>query len=343
MLFVKHANCCFTNCCFDRQPNPRIIPSTFLQYWSIMERRDFFSVAATAGTLAAVSAVSLKTKPAFAQEAVPAGTFPGDRRAEAKLRFCSQLGIIPGANDEEKLKWMKEHGFEAVEIPGLGNNYMDWKKKADDAGLEIAALCIGSFQNKLVSEDEALRKEGYNELKTQLERAGAVGATGVVYVPLTNRPEPPDRPFQRIRELTITMLRELGPFAAEHNTHIIMEPLRRGEAWFLRQVSDAAQIVKDAAVPGVCVLGDTYHMYTEEPDDMAAFMSGGDYVKLVHLGNGTRRRLPGQDDHCFIKAMRGLKFIGYNGVMSFECGVDGDRTVEVPKSLDFLRKCWDAA
>ncbi|HBT75776.1 MAG TPA: sugar phosphate isomerase, partial [Planctomycetaceae bacterium] len=126
-------------------------------------------------------------------------------------------------------------------------------------------------------------------------------------------------------------------------TNIILEPLRRVEAWFLRQVADAAQIAKDAGVPGVAVLGDTYHMYTEEPDDMAAFIAGGPFVKHVHLGNGTKRRLPGQDDHCHIKAMRGLKYIGYTEFLSYECGVDGDKAIEVPKSVAYLRKCWEEA
>jgi sugar phosphate isomerase/epimerase len=139
------------------------------------------------------------------------------------------------------------------------------------------------------------------------------------------------------------MLKELGPFAAEHKTHIILEPLRRGEAWFLRQVSDAAQICKDAGVPGVAVLGDTYHMYTEETDDMAAFIAGGEYVKHVHLGNGTQRKLPGQDTHHFVKAMRGLKYIGYTDFLSYECGVNGNNEIEVPKSVEYLRQCWEEA
>jgi sugar phosphate isomerase/epimerase len=311
-----------------------------LPFWQIpqtpsekaMLRRDFLTVSATAGTVAAASLLSIPVANAAA--------VPGDQRAKAKLRFCSQLGIIPGNNTEEKLKWMKANGFEAVELGGLGDDYADWKKKADDAGLKIASLCIGSFGGKMVDEDEEKRKQGYDELKVQLERAGAVGATGIVYVPLTGRPE---RPNWRIRELTVAMLQELGPFAAQHNTHIILEPLRREDAWFLRQVSDAALIAKDANVPGVAVLGDTYHMYTEEADDMAAFIAGGNYLKHVHLGNGTRRQLPGQDDHSFVKAMRGLKYVGYTDVISFECGVNGDSAVEVPKSLDYLRKCWEEA
>lgn len=301
-----------------------------------MKRRDFMMSGAIAGAALAASSTGLSS----VATATEPGNVPGDQRAKAKLRMCSQLGIIPGGNDNEKLKWMKDNGFEAVEIGRLGDNYMDWKKRADDAGLQIASICIGSFGNKPVSENPEERQQGFDEMKVQLERAGAVGANGIVYVPATGKP---DRPNWRIRELTIEMLKELGPFAAEHKTNIILEPLRRGEAWFLRQVGDAAQIAKDAKVPGVAVLGDTYHMYTEEPDDMAAFIAGGAFVKHVHLGNGTRRQLPGQDDHSHVKAMRGLKYIGYTEFCSYECGVNGDKSVEVPKSVEYLRKCWEEA
>ncbi len=303
-----------------------------------MKRRDFLTV----GTAAAFAFSATPSSHAIqaAETTTKAMTVPGDQRAKAKLRMCSQLGIIPGGSPEEKLKWMKNNGFEGVEIGRLGEDFMDWQKRADDAGLKIAAICIGSFGNKLVSENEEERQAGYDEVRVQLERAGAVGANGIVYVPATGKP---DRPNWRIRELTIQALKTLGPFAAEHKTHIILEPLRRKEAWFLRQISDAALICQDAGVPGLACLGDTYHMYTEEPDDMAAFIAGGDWVKHVHLGNGTKRRLPGQDAHNHVKAMRGLKYIGYAEFCGYECGVDGDKAIEVPKSVEYLRQCWEEA
>ena len=304
-----------------------------------MKRRDFLMTGAMIGVAAGAS-----TLPTAALAADTKTAVPGDRRAEAKFRMCSQLrGYIPGKSAEEKMKWMKENGFEAVEVGRLGDDYMTWKKRADDAGLAISAVCIGSFGAKPISANEEERKAGIDEMKVQLERAGAIGAIGIVYVPVTGAPK---EPFQNIRERTVAMLKELGPFAAQHKTNIILEPLRRNEAWFLRQVSDAAQIAKDAAVEGVAVLGDTYHMYTEEPDDMAAFIAGGNFVKHVHLGNGTKRQLPGQDDHCHIKAMRGLKYIGYTNFLSYECGCaggDAAGAVEVPKSVEYLRKCWEEA
>ncbi|MDR1959745.1 MAG: sugar phosphate isomerase/epimerase [Planctomycetaceae bacterium] len=300
-----------------------------------MKRRDFLTSGVLAGSVMTASSASAALTPVTAS-----APFPGDRRSKAEFRMCSQLGIIPGNSTEDKLKWMKSHGFEAFEIGGLGDDYLDWKKRADDAGLLIASICIGSFGNKLTDEDPEKRKQGFDELKVQIERAGALGANGVVYVPATGKP---DRPNWRIRELTVEMLKELGPFAAEHKTSINLEPLRRYEAWFLRQVSDAAAICKDAGVPGVGVNPDTYHMYLEEPDDMAALIAGGEFVKHVHLGNGTKRQLPGQDNHSHVKAMRGLKYIGYAGFIGYECGVNGDKETEVPKSVEYLRKCWEEA
>ncbi|MDR3233252.1 MAG: sugar phosphate isomerase/epimerase [Planctomycetaceae bacterium] len=295
-----------------------------------MQRRDFFTAAALGGTLAAAAQLQGTASAA------------DNKQGLAKQRFCSQLGIIPGSNEGEKLAWMKKNGFEAVEIGRLGDNYLDWKKRADDAGLPIASLCIGSFGNQLTDEDPEKRKKGYGELKVQIERAGAVGAPVIVYVPATGKP---DRPNQRIRELTVTMLKELGPFAAQHKTNIVLEPLRRNEAWFLRQVSDAAQICKDADTDGIGCLGDSFHMAPEEPDDFAAIVAGGAYLKHIHLGNRSKRQLPGLDDHSHVKLMRGLKYIGYTGFISFECGVGGsnNKEVEVPKSVEYLRKCWEEA
>ena len=50
-----------------------------------------------------------------------------------------------------------------------------------------------------------------------------------------------------------------------------------------------------------------------------------------------------QNKSRFVEGFRGLKYIGYTGPCSFECGVHGDPLVEIPKSLDFLRKEWELA
>ena len=93
-------------------------------------------------------------------------------------------------------------------------------------------------------------------------------------------------------------------------------------------------------------MGDFYHMDSEETSDMGAFISAGDYLNHVHLAGGRAeptRTLPGQNGMSFVDGFRGLKYIGYTGFCSFECGCVGDREVEMPKAMQFLRDQWDQA
>ena len=311
-----------------------------------MKRRDFFSAAVAAGAVAAVSTV-----PVHAQTP---DVMPGDRRAEAKLRFCGPPGLMPGDNDEARLKWAKANGFEAIEVGNPGNmeSAKNWKKRADDAGLLIASIYFGGSEIPLMNEDPAVRQRGLDGSKAMMEIAAAMHCPVLVYVPVRgNQPEEVrNLPERVLWERTVGVLKDLGPMATALNTNVILEPLRRNEAWFMRQVSQAVRLAQEAGVPGIAALGDTYHMYTEEANSMAAFISGGDFIKHVHLGSGVGRVLPTAENHSakghtHTEAFRGLKYIGYTGVVSFECGVggSGDRAVEVPKCLDYLRKCWEEA
>jgi len=137
-------------------------------------------------------------------------------------------------------------------------------------------------------------------------------------------------------------LAEIGEHGAKVGGRILLEPLNRGEAWFLRQVADAAAMCREINSPGVAAMGDFYHMNIEEPSDMGAFISGGRWLHHVHLAS-RKRVLPGQDERDFTDGFKGLKAIGYGDYCSLECGCDGDREVEIPKAAKFLRAQWKAA
>lgn len=306
-----------------------------------MQRRDFLLSGAALG--AGLSVVSHANPAGAALNTSPA--VPGDQRAKAKLRFSSQLGPIPGNSDEEKLRKMKEWGFEAVEVGGIGNNVADWKRKVEDAGLKVSAFCFGSNNGDLCSDVVEKRQPGIDNLKRQLEGCAKIGGTGVIYVPAFNGQTKLSN--QEIHKLLLEFMPEIAKFAVEVGSKVIFEPLSRWEAFFLRQVSDGARLARDinkaAGCEGITVMGDFYHMYNEEADDMGAFISGGSLVQHVHLANGPKRTLPGQEEHSFVQGFRGLKYIGYDKFVSFECGVKGEKETEVPKCLDFLRSEWEKA
>ena len=289
---------------------------------------------------------------------------PVDQRARARLRIASQIrGWIPGSNDAERMRQMKAWGMEGVE-PGGGvandhNRAREYKRMADDAGLEVCAVTWGAGGGAAVSGNPEEVQRGIDAIKRALEGAAILGANGIVYVPAFNGDQSRiNRTHQEIRRALIDIdprtkeirggfLKEVGDFAASLGTSIILEPLNRMEAMFLRQVADGAAICQDAQSEGVKVMGDFYHMFFEETCDMGAFISAGNYLKHVHLGSGNRRIMPGQDPaQSFVAGFRGLKFIGYDQFMSFECGVDGgdERGAEIlPQVIDFLQRSWDVA
>ena len=262
-------------------------------------------------------------------------------KSDAVLKLSSQLRIIPGEDLPEKLATMETWGFDGVE---LGSDLIDNEQKYEDAikntKLKVSAICWGSCNGDLVSDVVDKRAGGIEALKRMLTSAGALGSTGVIYVPAFNGQTKLTN--QEIRKLLLETLPAIGEHAEKAGTRVILEPLNRREAFFLRQVADAAAIARDCNTPGVAVMGDFYHMGIEETSDLGAFISGGPYVHHVHLASRTRV-LPGQDERQFVDGFRGLKWIGYRDYCSFECGVCGNAQEEIPKSMTFLREQWAEA
>ena len=305
-----------------------------------MNRRDFFGVGAALG-------VGVSVLPALGAQTL----VETDKRDCAKLRISSQTGPAPGNSLEEKLEKMKLYGCEAVEYGGecVGKG-KEYRQKAENAGLNVSVICWGSHNGDLCSEDVQKRQPGIDALKKALETAGEMGAQGVIYVPAFNGQTKLTN--QEIRALLLDFMPDLAKFAYDCKTNIILEPLCRMEAYFLRQVADGASIARDVlklagVESGIGVMGDFYHMDTEETSQMGAFISGGSYLRHVHLAGGVenpRRTFPGENNMTFVDGFRGLKYIGYQGYCSFECGcANSDREAAFKQTISFLRSQWDEA
>lgn len=302
---------------------------------TINRRQLLASAAATAGLAA--------TGQALAAEC--GGACPcGDGKSNATLKLSSQLGVIPGKELPEKLALMEKWGFDAVELPGaiVGKEKL-YADAIAQTKLETSAVCYGSLKGETISEVVEKRTAAIDTLKKVIAAAGELKSTGVIYVPAFNKETSLGN--REIRTLLLDILPPIGEFAVQHGTRLMLEPLNRKEAFFLRQLADAASICRDCNSPGVCMMGDFYHMAIEETSAMGAFISAGSYLHHVHLASKTRV-LPGQDPEDaerYVDGFRGLKAIGFHDYCSFECGCRGKREEEIPKSLQFLRSQWAKA
>ncbi len=306
-----------------------------------INRRDFFKTTLSGAAVAAVSTGALAAcagQPAAAPEA--------KANADVKLNLSFQEGTAPGKDLNEKFDYFEKLGIVGFEPGGKGllKRVPEIQAALKGRNIKVSAICAG-FDGFMLAEDEAVRNLCRDTMHEILTAAGELGSTGVIIVPAFNHQKPVMPHTQETRDFLCKWFDELGTFAHEHGTTCILEPLNRKEAFYLRQVADAASICRDINNPGVTCLGDFWHMTAEEVSDFGAFMSAGKYLQHVHMASRKRRSMPGEDGEAdnYVEGFKALKLLRYDKYVSFECGCQGDREVVLPAAVELLRKQWEEA
>lgn len=265
---------------------------------------------------------------------------------KAGLRLSFQEGIAPGKSLDEKLDYMENLGIVGFE-PGGGNlakRVNEIQQALKNRNIKVSAICAG-FSGFILAEDPAVKAQFDSTMRDIVAAAGELGSTGVIMVPAFNGQKPCKPHTLETREFLCEQLHELGEYALKCGTTVILEPLNRREAHYMRQVADAAAICRDSKSAGVKCMGDFWHMQ-EETSDYAAFMAAGpEYLQHVHVASRGRRSMPGEDGELdnYIDGMRALKQMKYPYYVSFECGCQGDREQVLPAAVKLLRDQWKKA
>ena len=281
----------------------------------------------------------------LAASPIAAFTSCAPKAADVELKLSFQERIAPGENLNEKFDYMENLGIVGFEPNGrnLTERMNEIQQALRGRNIKVSAICAG-FKGFILAEDPAVKAEFDSSMREIIAAAGELGSTGVIMVPAFNAQKPVKPHTLETREYLCEQMHELGEFALKHNTTVILEPLNRKEAHYLRQVADAAAICRDADSAGVMCMGDFWHMQ-EETSDYAAFIAAGQYLQHVHVASRGNRKMPGEDGELdnYIDGMRALKEMKYDKYISFECGTNGDRNVTVPAAVELLRSQWKLA
>ncbi len=260
------------------------------------------------------------------------------------LKISFQERIPPGETLKEKFDFMEQHGVVGFEPTGKGllQRVPQLKEELKGRNIEVSAVCAG-FDGFVLSTDAAIRKQFRDTMTEIIIAAGKLGSTGVIFVPAFNHQVPAMPHTMETRDFLCEEIDKLGNIATQNGTTVIFEPLNRREAFYMRQVADAASICRDIDNPGVRCMGDFWHMTWEETSDSGAFFSAGEYLQHVHIASRKRRSMPGEDGAAdnYVDGFEALKQMGYDKYVSFECGCQGDRSVVVPAALELLRKQYE--
>jgi sugar phosphate isomerase/epimerase len=267
------------------------------------------------------------------------------RKREIKLGF--QEDVAPGETLREKIDFMERLGVKGLEPGGwgIGGRVKELREAIEGREVEISAVCAG-YEGFILSSDERIRKRFDETMKEIIRAAGELGAVGVIMVPAFRSQEPVMGDTIETRGYLVDELEKLGFYAEGCGTTVILEALNRREAWYLRQVGDAGAICREVNRKGVRCMGDFWHMTREEVSDEGAMMSGGEYLAHVHVASRVRRLMPGEDGVMddYREGFRGLKAMGYEGYVSFECGCEGaDKRRAAAVAVGLLRDQWEKA
>ncbi|MDR0743349.1 MAG: sugar phosphate isomerase/epimerase [Tannerella sp.] len=309
-----------------------------------LDRRNFLKAAAATVGGAALSACGGGTKEKSCCKDSKDACCTGKGK-DVNISF--QEWTLEGESLSGKLDFMEKLGVKGLEVGGngLSGRVNELKQALNGRDIKISAICAG-FKGFMLSEEESVRNECRDSMREIITAAGALGSTGVIIVPAFNSQKPVKPHTQETRDFLCQWFDELGTFATENGTTVILEPLNRREAFYLRLVADAASICRDINNPGVTCLGDFWHMTWEETSDMGAFISGGKYIQHVHIASRKRRLMPGEDGDAdnYVDGFRGLKIIGFDKYISFECGSKAeDRNAAAAAGVELIRKQWEEA
>ncbi|MDR1224476.1 MAG: sugar phosphate isomerase/epimerase [Tannerella sp.] len=312
-----------------------------------LDRRNFIRTSLGSAALATVAACTGTSGGSNKNEHAGCGKNGLPYNPKAKLNISFQQWTLAGDVLKEKLDFMEKLGVNGLEVggKGLSGRVDELKQALEGRNIKISAICAG-FEGFMLSEEDSVQNACLNSMKEIITAAGKLGSTGVIIVPAFNSQKPVMPHTQETRDFLCRWFDDLGTFAKENGTTVILEPLNRREAFYLRQVADAASICRDINNPGVTCLGDFWHMTWEETSDLGAFVSGGKYIQHVHIASRKRRLMPGEDGEAdnYVDGFRGLKIIGFDKYISFECDSKAeDRNASAAAGVELIRKQWEEA
>lgn len=256
---------------------------------------------------------------------------------------CAQAPVYNLAEHIGCCRWVEE----AQPIADAGGAYLEiginaflCPEESDEvfaANLEKARSCPipilsgnGFYPGdiRLTGEDADLDR-ALNYARTAIIRAEAVGLRYMVLGSGGARRIPDGFSREEAEQQFVTLLKGMGPIAAEHGITIVIEPLRTQETNFINSVREGTAICRKVDHPNICVLADFYHM-AQENEDAGAIVEAGDLLRHCHIAECEGRTCPGVHGDDFTPYFKALREIGYEGNISIECVWDDFGTQIAP-------------
>jgi D-psicose/D-tagatose/L-ribulose 3-epimerase len=227
-----------------------------------------------------------------------------------------------GPEHDWALARVAEVGWDGVEIPvlvGAPEDYERLGRRLDEFGLARTAVAImPSPEGDPTSADPQVRARGIAHLDWALDCAAALGAEslgGPIHAPLGHftGKGPTEEELARGAEAH----RALAERAERADLFLSVETLNRFETHFLNTAEQARAYAERVGHPACRIMHDTFHANIEERDPLAAPVSLGRHLGVLHVSENDRG-IPGRGHIDFRGVFAGLRRSGWDGWVVME-------------------------
>lgn len=248
-------------------------------------------------------------------------------------------------NYEKGMALMKTHGYDGFDYQGLASvpnsplyKMSDEEMKAYLAKLKDCAKANGLFIHQLhgalpcvdFSTEEGCQTQ-IKHFKTSILGAKYLGCPNVVVHPFMPYLDRGGLDTEKEIALNVRLFKQLAPFAREHGVTVCVENVPVPKEVALSYIENVKKVLDAVDSEYIKACLDTGHFEAVGTDVCGAICLLGGHLAALHVHDSAfgqdRHNLPFQGLVDWNGFTRGLKTIGFNGVISLETQIDG-RTPE---------------
>ncbi|MCF7914590.1 MAG: sugar phosphate isomerase/epimerase [Spirochaetaceae bacterium] len=217
-------------------------------------------------------------------------------------------------------------GFDIMEVnlaefTGLSRGEkLEFKKLADDLGLQLTCLTGLGAEHDLSSEDGSIRSAGIEYVKRLLDDSGLLGSPvfgGLNFCAWPAAPPPGVEDKRPYLERAAESVREVLPAADANGVTYVIEVVNRFEQWLVNDTAEGLAFCDMVGSPNCQLHLDTFHMNIEEDSFRDAIRKAGSRLGHFHIGEANRKE-PGRGRMPWDEIFGSLKEVGYTGPIVME-------------------------
>lgn len=244
----------------------------------------------------------------------------------------------------DQMNAIRDYGFDSMDVNVRALDIPTARLirgRAKELGLHLMGGGSLPVDKELLSDDKEKRREAIEYMKTLVRKVHELGSTfygGIIYAPfskLTGK-----APTKEEFDYSTEGLKEVARFAQTFGINVGLEPANRYETYMINTIGDGLRLIDNIDEKNVGILFDTFHTTIEEKNMYNSIIAAGSRLFHVHV-SANDRGIPGSGQVHWDDVFRGLKDIGYDGVITIEGFVDN--TADVASGACIWRKFASSA